>query len=115
MLSKSFAVIVKWRWLFVVLYGLLLPPLGYFAAKVTQDSSIERLIIASDPDFSAMRDFQKTFGAGEYAVIAFEADNPFDRGVLERIDKAEQALLQIEGVSSNSATSILGAQKRDFR
>jgi uncharacterized protein len=113
-LTKVFSWIVKRRWLFVVLYALLLPPFGFFAAKVTQDSSIERLIVASDPEFARTRDFQKVFGAGELAVIAFEAQDPFDPAVLERVDKVERALSGVEGVGSSSAIGIYRRAKAGF-
>ncbi|MEZ4314519.1 MAG: MMPL family transporter, partial [Polyangiaceae bacterium] len=105
---------MQWRWLFVALYALLLAPFGFFAAKVQQDSSIERLIIATDPDYAKTREFQKVFGGGEYAIVAFEADDPFDPGVLERVDTAEQALSKLEGVDSNSAIGIFRRAKAGF-
>lgn len=114
MLSKAFSFVVKWRWLFVVLYALLLPPAGWFAAQVTQDSSIERLIDAKDEELARTREFQKVFGAGEFAVLAFEAPDPFDAAVLERIDKAERALAGIEGVGSSSAIGIFRRTKAGF-
>ncbi|MFO0586589.1 MAG: MMPL family transporter [Polyangiaceae bacterium] len=114
MLSKAFSLIVKWRWLSVVLYALLLPPFGYFAAKVTQDNSIERLIVATDPAFARTREFQKVFGAGEYAVIAFEAPDPFDPAALDRVDRAEKAIAAIEGVMPNSAIGIYRRAKAGF-
>lgn len=114
MLSKVFSIVVKWRWLFVVLYAVLLAPFGYFAAKVTQDSSIERLIVANDPDFARTRDFQKVFGAGEFAVVAFEAPDPFDPAVLERVDRVERAVTGIEGVGTNSAIGIFRRARAGF-
>jgi predicted RND superfamily exporter protein len=113
-LSKAFSFIVKCRWISIVLYALLLPPFAYFAAKVTQDNSIERLIVADDPDFTRTREFQKVFGAGEYAVIAFEADNPFDPAVLERIDRAERAIGAVKGVETNSMLGIFRRAKAGF-
>ena len=114
MLSKAFSWIVKWRWFSVVLYALLLPPFAYFASKVTQDNSIERLIVASDPDYARTRDFQKVFGAGEYAVIAFEASDPFAPGVLERMDRAEKEIVTVQGVESSSAIGIFRRAKAGF-
>lgn len=114
MLSKVFSFVVKQRWLFAVLYALLLPPFGFFAARVTQDSSIERLIVANDPDFEKTRDFQKVFGAGEFAVIAFEAQDPFDPGVLERVEKIEKGLAGVQGVGVSSAMAIYRRAKAGF-
>lgn len=114
MLSRVFSFIVKWRWFAVVLYALLLPPFGYFASRVTQDSSIERLIVANDPDYARTRDFQKVFGAGEYAVLAFEAPSPFDPAVLERIDEVERALAGTKGVDATSAIGVYRRAKAGF-
>jgi uncharacterized protein len=113
-LSRVFSFIVKWRWLSVLLYALLLPPFGYFAAKVTQDNSIERLIVPNDPDYLLTSEFQKMFGAGEYAVIAFEAPDPFDPGVLERMDRAEQAIVAIPGVEASSAIAVFRRTRAGF-
>ena len=106
MLGRLFSFIVKWRWLWVVLYGLLLPPFGFFAAKITQDNSIERLIVPDDPDYARTREFQRTFGKGEYAVIAFEAKDPFAREVVDRADRTEKALGATKGVEVNSAIGV---------
>jgi hypothetical protein len=113
-LSKAFSLIVKWRWLVVALYALLLPPFGFFAAKVTQDNSIERLIVPNDPDFVRTREFQKVFGAGEYAILAFEADDPLALGVLERMDRVEKALAGTPGVEASSTLAIFRRAKAGF-
>jgi predicted RND superfamily exporter protein len=113
-LSRVFSFVVKWRWFWVVLYALALPPFGYFAARVQQDSSIERLIVASDPDFARTKEFQKVFGAGEFAVVAFEAPDPFDPGVLERVDEVEKALSATKGLDANSAIGIFRRAKAGF-
>ena len=114
MLARVFSFLVKWRWFAVALYALLLPPFGYFAAQVKQDSSIERLIVATDPDYARTKEFQKVFGAGEYAVLAFEAPDPFDPAVLERIDKAEKAFAEIKGLDATSAIGIYRRAKAGF-
>ena len=114
MLSRVFSFIVKWRWFWVVLYALALAPFGYFAAQVKQDSSIERLIVASDPDYARTKEFQKVFGAGEFAVLAFEAPDPFDPAVLERIDRVEKALSETKGLDANSAIGIYRRAKAGF-
>ncbi len=105
LLSRVVARVVAWRWTIVVLYALFLPPSVYFASQVEQDNSIDRLIVATDPDYLATREFQQVFGGGEYALLLAEADDPFAPAVLDRIDRIEQALRGIPRVEPNSALS----------
>jgi predicted RND superfamily exporter protein len=105
-LERIFVQILRGRWLFVALYALLLPPSSYFALKVDQDNSLDRLIVPSDPDFIATRSFQQVFGAGEFSLLLAEVDDPFAPEVLARVDAIEQALKAVPKVSPNSALSI---------
>ena len=98
-LERIFAAILRARWLFVVLYALLLPPAAYFALRVDQDNSLDRLIVPSDPDFIATRDFQQVFGAGEFSLLLAEVDDPFAPAVLARVDAIET---RAEGGSAGS-------------
>lgn len=113
-LARFFAFIVAKRWIVIALYALILPPSAWFAAKVGQDNDIQRLIVPTDPDFVATREFQKVFGTGEYAVLLVEADDPFAPAVLERVDKMERAIAKIERVQVNSALSVFRRAKAGF-
>ena len=92
-LKSAFARVVAWRWYIVALYACVLPPSAYYAAKVGQDNSIDRLLARSDPEYVATRAFEKTFGAGEFALLLAEADDPFDLAVVQRVDRIERARL----------------------
>ena len=74
--ARFFAFVVAKRWLVLAFYALLLPPSAFYAMKVGQDNDIQRLIVPTDPDFVNTKAFQKVFGAGEYAVLLAEADDP---------------------------------------
>ena len=58
-LAAAFRFIIAKRWWVVALYALLLVPSVYFAVQVPQDNSLDRLIVQSDPDYIAARDFGK--------------------------------------------------------
>jgi predicted RND superfamily exporter protein len=113
-LARTFIFLITKRWYVVAFYALLLPPAAYFAARVGQDNSIDRLIVATDPDFVANRAFEQVFGAGEYALLLAEADNPLAPAVIERVDRIERALQGIPGVTANSALSIYRRAKAGF-
>jgi uncharacterized protein len=113
-LSRTFSFIITRRWYVLACYALLLLPSAYFAAKVRQDNSLDRLIIASDPDYIASRDFEKVFGAGEFALLLVEADDPLSPAVIERVDRIERALRTVPHVTANSPLSVFRRARAGF-
>lgn len=59
-LEAIFARVLRARWLFVSVYGLLLVPSVHFAIQVGQDNSLDRLIVPGDPDYVATQEFEKS-------------------------------------------------------
>jgi len=114
LLARFFALVVAKRWLVLAFYALVLPPSAFYAAKVGQDNSIDRLIVPSDVDFISNQEFQKVFGSGEYAVLLAEAEDPFAPAVLERLDRLETALRAVPHVETNSAMSVYRRAKAGF-
>jgi predicted RND superfamily exporter protein len=114
-LAKLFAFLIAKRWYVVAFYAVLLPPAAYFAARVGQDNSIDRLIVPTDPDYVANRAFEEVFGAGEYALLLAEADDPLAPAVIERVDQIERALQGIQNVTPNSALSVFRRAKAGFK
>ncbi len=113
-LSSIFRTLIRGRFAILAIYAVLLGPSVFFALKVPQDNSIDRLIIKSDPDYQAAHAFQDVFGAAEYVVLLAEADDPFAPAVLQRIAELEVALGQLPSVSVNSALSIYRRAKAGF-
>jgi predicted RND superfamily exporter protein len=113
-LARFFAFVIKKAWWVVAVYALLLPPAAYLAMKVGQDNSIDRLIVASDPDYLAMREFERVFGAGEYALLLAQTDDPFALEVLGQVDRIERAVGAVPGVKVNSALSIFRRANAGF-
>ena len=113
-LSRIFAFIIARRWYVLACYALLLFPSVYFATKVRQDNSLDRLITASDPNYIATRDFQRVFGAGEFALLLVEADEPLSPAVIGWVDRIERALRAVPHVTANSALSVFRRAKAGF-
>jgi len=113
-LARYFRAVVAWRWLVVALYGLLLVPSVWYAVRVGQDNSLDRLIVPTDPDFLATRDFERVFGAGEFGILIAEADDPLAPAVIERFDAIERALTRVPRVQANSALSIYRRARAGF-
>ncbi|MFN8625030.1 MAG: MMPL family transporter [Candidatus Binatia bacterium] len=113
-LSRFFQCIVAWRRYVIASYALLLVPSVYFAIQVHQDNSIDRLIVETDPDYLATRDFERVFGAGEFAILLAEADDPLALPVVARVDRLERALGAIPQVTANSALSVFRRARAGF-
>lgn len=113
-LSKVFAAIIAKRWIVIAIYAVLLPPSAYFATKVGQDNSIDRLIIPTDPDYIENRAFGEVFGGGEYSVLLAEAKDPFAPAVLERLDHIEREVAKVPHVDVNSALAIYRRARAGF-
>ncbi len=113
-LARYFRGIVAWRWVVVALYAVLLVPSAWYASRVGQDNSLDRLIVPTDPDFLATRDFEQVFGAGEFGILIAEADDPLSPAVIARLDAIERALGEVPRIQTNSALSIYRRARAGF-
>ena len=99
----------------IAFYALLLPPSVYFALKVQQDNSLDRLIVQTDPDVHREQARSRgVFGHGEYVLVLVEANDPFAPAVLRRFDELERAVGKVPHVTANSALSVFKRAKGGF-
>ena len=113
-LEKLFRGVIAWRWVIVAVYALLLVPSAYFGMRVAQDNSLDRLIVASDPDSVLAREYAGAFGSGEYVVLIAEADDPFTPEALGRFDEVDRRLSELPRVQASSALGIFRRAKAGF-
>lgn len=113
-LAGLFRAILSRSRVVLAIYAVLLVPSVWYALRVGQDNSIDRLVIATDPDAIALREFQGVFGGGEYAVLMAEADDPLSPEVVARVDEVERAIAKVPGVTPNSALSIFRRARAGF-
>jgi predicted RND superfamily exporter protein len=105
-LSALFRAVVAGRWWVVAFYALVLIPSIYYATRVDQDNSLDRLIVQSDPDYVAAQEFAKVFGGGDYVVILAEAPDPFAPPALARFDDLDRALAGVPRAENSSVLSV---------
>src|SRR5262249_17751430 len=74
--------VIARRWWVLALSALILPPAVVYATRVGQDNALERLIVTSDPDYVATKEFEKVFGSGAYIVLLAQAPDIFAPDVL---------------------------------
>src|SRR5579864_1290471 len=59
----------------------------YGALRIPTDSSINRLIVNSDPVAQATREFERVYPEGEEVLIVLEAPDPLSPGMLQGVDQ----------------------------
>src|SRR3984957_13631552 len=78
----------------------------YGAVHIPTDSSIDRLIVASDPVAQASREFERIFPEADQALIVLEAPDPLSPAVLQGVDQLERELGQIPKVAAHSLLTL---------
>ena len=69
--------------------------LGFFAARVQIDDSVETMLLYEDPERVYYRHFLERFGSDELVVIALKGPRVFDAPSLERIKRISNALARL--------------------
>ncbi|HSD20381.1 MAG TPA: MMPL family transporter [Anaeromyxobacter sp.] len=108
-LERAFRTIVALRWPILFLYALLVPAAAWLAAGIPSQGALDRLVVPTDPDLVATREFQRVFPERPLVVVLLEADDPFDPRVLAETAALETALRALPGVAP---VSILDAYTR---
>jgi uncharacterized protein len=105
-LLQLFLRVVQARLAIVGVFALLTAAGIYCALHIPTDSSIDRLIVASDPVAQATREFERVFPEAEQALIVLEAPDPLSPAVLQGVDQLERELDQIPKVAAHSLLTL---------
>jgi predicted RND superfamily exporter protein len=105
-LLQLFLRVVQARLAIVGVFAVLAAAGIYCALHIPTDSSIDRLIVASDPVAQATREFERVFPEAEQALIVLEAPDPLSPAVLQGVDQLERELDQIPKVAAHSLLTL---------
>ncbi len=105
-LLQLFLRILQARYWIVGVFALLTLAGLYGALRIPTDTSINRLIVASDPVAQATREFERVFPEGEDALIVLQAPDPLSLEVLQGVDKLERELDRIPKVQAHSLLTL---------
>jgi predicted RND superfamily exporter protein len=72
--------------------------LGFYAAKIRIESTIESVLPAGDPEVSFYDEVRKTFGSDDVGVIGVQARDLFAAQTLGKIARVTDAVANVEGV-----------------
>jgi predicted RND superfamily exporter protein len=105
-LLQLFLGVLRARQLILGVFALLTIAGIYGALRIPTDSSIDRLIVASDPVAQATSEFERVFPEGEQALIVLEAPEPLSPASLQGVDQLERQLDQIPKVAAHSLLTL---------
>jgi predicted RND superfamily exporter protein len=105
-LLQLFLRVLRARVLIVGVFALLTLAGIVGVLHIPTDTSINRLIVASDPVAQATREFERVFPEAEEALIVLEAPDPLSPAVLQGADQLERELDQIPNVAAHSLLTL---------
>jgi len=101
-----FEAIIARRWWILALYGLLLPGAVFLALGVDRDNSLVNMVVASDPDVAACRNFLETFPEGQQLFLLAETEEPLSAAALRDLDVLGTELQEHAGVGVFSIDTV---------
>jgi hypothetical protein len=101
-----FAAIIRMRWAILAVYALLIPGALWLALGIPRDSSLDRMIVDSNPQVAATRAFQRLFREQPTALLLVESPDLFSAQSVAAARALEAALDGVPGVSTYSALSV---------
>lgn len=110
-LEGLFGRVIRRRWIIVAVYALLVPGALAIALRIPSDSAIERMVVSSNPDVAATREFQQIFPERPLAVLLLEASDPLSPETVSAAWALERRLDGIADVSTYSALTVLERMK----
>src|SRR5258708_18690326 len=105
-LQQLFTRVLRARHVIVGVFALLTLAGLYGALQIPTDTSIDRLIVPSDPVAQATREFERAFPEGEEALIVLEAPDPLSPAALQGTDQLERELDAIPKIEAHSLLSL---------
>ncbi len=87
---------------------------SWLATRIPSEGAVDRLVVASDPDYLATRAFQQVFPEGQMAVLLLEADDPWRPQALADLSAVEAALRGLPGVAPYSALDVFRRARPGF-
>ena len=105
-LLQLFLRVLRARHSILGLFALLTLAGIYGALRIPTDSSIDRLIVSSDPVAQATGEFERVFPEGDQALIVLEAPDPLSPAVLQGVDQLERQLNQIPKLAAHSLLTL---------
>ncbi|MBE3097805.1 MAG: MMPL family transporter, partial [Planctomycetes bacterium] len=105
-LDAIFAQVIRLRWWIVAAYVCLVPGALILALRIPEENAIERMVVASNPDVVATREFQRVFPEKPLALLVVETAEPFSVQAIAGVRALQASVGRVPGVTTYSVFSV---------
>jgi len=105
-LEALFARVLRWRWLIVVVYAVMLPAALLLALRIPRDNAVERMVVAGNPDVQATREFQRLFPEKPLVILVARTSDPYSAAAIAGLAALQQRLASVPKVVPYSVLTV---------
>jgi len=105
-IEPFFVRVLAHRWFIIAAYAVVVVAASFLAADIPRDNSLENLVVSTDPDVAASREFAKIFPEAATVFLMLECEEPFSAGPLADLERLESELDAIDGVKAFSMATV---------
>lgn len=105
-LESLFGRLVRRRWWIVGLYALLLPGALGLALRIPRDNSLERMVVAGNPDVAATREFERTFPEKPLVMLVARTSDPYSAAATAGLAALQRNLARVPKLTSYSVLTV---------
>ena len=105
-LLAIFSQVVRLRVWIAVCYACLVPSALILALRIPEESAIERMVVGSNPDVAATREFQQVFSEQPVALLVVETPAPFSAEAIAGVRSLQAAVDRVPRVTTYSVFTV---------
>jgi predicted RND superfamily exporter protein len=105
-IEPFFGLIVARRRTVAALYVLVAVAAAILAFDIPRDNSLENMVVSSDPDVAASREFERLFPESVTVYLMLETGDPLAPGPLADLERIEAELDAVEGLDAFSIATV---------
>lgn len=90
----------------LAVYAVLVAAALLFAFGIPRDNSLENMVVASDPDVAAAKEFERLFPERPTVFLMLETAAPLSADALDDLERVEGELDDIDGIDAYSIATV---------
>jgi predicted RND superfamily exporter protein len=99
------AIVRRHRWI-AALYLVVTAAAVFLAQGIPRDNSLEHMVVSSDPDVAASREFERLFPDHATVYLMLETPRPLSAEALRDLERVESTLAAIDGLNAFSIATV---------